>query len=487
MFSTTKNTKRCWPIMAVVWVLALGGLAQATWLQHEKAIASDGEPDDLFGFSVSIRTDYAIIGSPKDDDNGNNSGSAYIFKQDVASWLQQDKLTPSDPQANDKFGSAVSISTDYAVISSPGDSNSTGSAYIFKRDGSSWIEQTKLTASDSNENDFFGISVFINGSYAVIGAYGDDSFTGSAYIFKRDGENWNEQDKLTASDGQAGDNFGFVVSIRQDYAIIGTYGDDNFTGSAYIFKRNGSSWTEQAKLTASDAQLGDYFGISVDTTADHAIIGAYRKNSHTGSAYVFKRNGSSWAEQTKLTASDGNERDLFGCSVSLADDSAIVGAYLNDPAGIGNAGSAYIFKRQASSWTEQAKLTISDGEPNDLFGVAISMNSNQAIVAAIGDDDMGSFSGSAYLFKNLPFDNFDDNTRGAMWRLFEDDPEKTWLVEDVNRLNVRAVSNINLTSVVGYWKMDDDAANTTVADSSGNANGCRKCHRHRSIYKNRLD
>jgi hypothetical protein len=147
-----------------------------------------------------------------------------------------------------------------------------------------------------------------------------------------------------------------------------------------------------------------------------------------------------------------------------------VGAYLNDPAGIGNAGSAYIFKRQASSWTEQAKLTISDGEPNDLFGVAISMNSNQAIVAAIGDDDMGSFSGSAYLFKNLPFDNFDDNTRGAMWRLFEDDPEKTWLVEDVNRLNVRAVSNINLTSVVGYWKMDDDAANTTVADSSGNAN-----------------
>jgi hypothetical protein len=348
----------------------------------------------------------AIVGANLDDDKGTDSGSAYIFSPDdvnCSDWDQTAKLTASDGAASDYFGSSVSVSGDYAIVGAYLDDdkgNESGSAYIFLRSGTSWSQQAKLTASDGAAYDNFGYSVSISGNYAIVGATGDDG-KGSAYVFKRDGTTWSQQQKLTASDGANGDRFGYSVSISGDYAIAGAWGDDDngsSSGSAYIFKRVDTTWSPQAKLTALDGAVDDAFGYSVSISGDYAIVGAFYDDVNvmvdSGSAYIFLRSGTSWSQQPKLTASDGAAGDRFGYSVSISGDYAIVGAYLDDDNG-SSSGSAYILKRDGTNWSEEAKLTASDGAGSDRFGNSVSIGNGYIIVGAYGDD---SFKGSAYMF-----------------------------------------------------------------------------------------
>ena len=336
---------------------------------------------------------------------------------------EQAKLTASDGADSDYFGYSVAVSGDgnTAVIGARYDDDrgsESGSAYVFTRSGGSWTQQAKLTASDGAAGDVFGYSVAVSGdgSTAVIGAHGDDdrgSESGSAYVFTRSGSSWTQQAKLTASDGAAGDIFGYSVAVSGDgnTAVIGAYGDDDRgieSGSAYVFTRSGGSWTQQAKLTASDGAAGDVFdfGYSVAVSGDGstAVIGAYGdddRGSESGSAYVFTRSGGSWTQQAKLTASDGAAGDVFGYSVAVSGDgsTAVIGAHGDDDRG-SESGSAYVFTRSGSSWTQQAKLTASDGAAGDIFGysVAVSGDGNTAVIGAYGDDDRGIESGSAYVF-----------------------------------------------------------------------------------------
>jgi len=384
--------------------------AGTTWLQRQKLLASDGAAVDFFGCSDSISGDYAIAGADYDDDKGANSGSAYIFRWDGTAWVQQQKLLASDGAAGDCFGGSVSISGDLAIVGAYGDDSDRGSAYIFKRDGTTWVQQQKLIASDGAAKDYFGYPVSISGDYAIVGAFAGDgnvSNSGSAYIFKRNGETWSQQQKLTASDGADYDRFGTSVSISGDYAIVGAhYGDGNVSnsGSAYIFKRNGESWSQQQKLTASDGAAEDYFGHSVSISGDYAIVGAFLdddKGDGSGSAYIFRWDGTAWVQQQKLLASDGAAGDEFGYSVSISGDYAIVGAYGDDDKGT-DSGSAYIFKRDGTSWVQRQKLTASDGAADDCFGESVSISGNLAIVGTYADDDKGENSGSAYIFMRCP-------------------------------------------------------------------------------------
>jgi hypothetical protein len=386
--------------------------------QQDKLVASDGAADDRFSVSVSVSGDYAIVGAEYDDDNGSESGSAYIFTlNDIncGEWDEQAKLVASDGAASDYFGYSVSISGDKTIVGAYGDDDNggfSGSAYIFKRNGTTWSEQAKLIASDAAFNDVFGWSVSISGDYAIIGATGDDdngSRSGSAYIFapnEVDPNNWDEVAKLTASDGAAEDLFGYSVSISGDYAIVGVLQDDDNgedSGSAYIFKRDGTSWSEQAKLVASDGAAEDYFGTSVSISGNYAVVGVYGDDDNgneSGSAYIFKRDGTSWSEQVKLVASDGAASDYFGWSVSISGDYAIVGAERDDDNG-SSSGSAYIFKRDGASWSEQLKLVASDGAASDWFGFSVSISYGYAIVGAFYDDDNGINSGSAYMFGKI--------------------------------------------------------------------------------------
>jgi hypothetical protein len=374
---------------------------QADWRELDKVTASDGAGGDYFGWSVSISGDYALAGADYDD---GGRGSAYIFKREATLWTQQLKLTASDSAFNDYFGYSVSVSGDYAIVGAYGDDDkgsNSGSAYIFIRDGNSWSEQDKLTASDGASGDNFGCSVSVSGDYAVVGSRNDDSSRGSAYIFIRDGNSWNQQAKLVASDSNTNDYFGYSVSISGDYAIAGAYADDSSRGSAYIFIRDVNSWSQQAKLTASDGAAGDSFGRSVCLSGDYALAGAFGDDSSRGSAYIFLREGETWTQQVKLTAPDGAASDYFGNSVSMSGDSAIVGAYDDDDKGA-DSGSAYIFKRDETAWTQQTKIVASDGAAGDLFGFSVGVSGDFVLVGAYSDDDMGNNSGSAYLFVNCP-------------------------------------------------------------------------------------
>ena len=354
-----------------------GGYITTGWVEQAKLLASDGAPNDGFGISVSIDGEYAIGGAWLHD-----SGSAYIFKRNGTDWDEEAKLIASDGAPGDQFGRCVSIDGDYAVIGAW----LADSAYIFKRNGTNWTQQAKLTAS----GQCFGLSVSIDGEYAIIGAHGDDDFTGAAYIFKRNGTNWIQQAKLIASDGEKIDCFGRSVSIDEDYAIIGAY----VAGSAYIFKRNGTNWTQQTKMTGRE----NSFAFSVSIDGNYVIVGENYGNDDKGAAYVFKRNGTAWDEEAKLIASDGAEFDDFGNSVSIDGEYAIVGAASNDDNG-SHSGSAYIFKRNDTAWSEEQKLIASDGATWDLFGSSVSINGKYAIVGAVFDGDNGDESGSAYVFK----------------------------------------------------------------------------------------
>jgi hypothetical protein len=235
------------------------------WDEEAQLFASDADEFDWFGASVSINGENLIIGAHNNDDNGSNSGSAYIFKKNKDGWLEVAKLNASDGDSEDYFGWSVSIDKDTAVIGAIGDSDNgghSGSAYVFKNSGNIWSQEVKLLSSDGEEGDGFGCSVNVAGNYMIIGSYDDDDngvSSGSAYVFKNDGITWIENEKLLASDGEDGDFFGFSVSFNNEYAVIGAvFGDNNIkqrTGCAYIFKKSNDTQDPVVKIKKPERGL----------------------------------------------------------------------------------------------------------------------------------------------------------------------------------------------------------------------------------------
>ena len=327
--------------------------AIATWDEQAKLTASDAAAKDGFGGSVAVSGNTVVVGAPLDSEGGWDSGSAYVFVRSGGSWNQQAKLTASDPAIGDRFGWAVAVNGDTAVVGAPykGTHNDTGSAYVFVRSGESWSQEAKLTASGSNRERWFGYSIAISGDTAVVGApYDDDNGdeSGSAYIFVRNETSWSQQAKLTASDAVTDDYFGSSVAVSSDTAVIGALWSDNNgidSGSAYVFVRSGMSWSEQAKLIASDSGANDWFGFPVAISGDTAVISAPRDDDNgtdSGSAYIFVRSGEIWSQEAKLTANDAAAEDFFGGSVVVSGDTIVVGVSGND-AGGANSGAAYVF------------------------------------------------------------------------------------------------------------------------------------------------
>ena len=377
------------------------------WLEQSKLIPIEGHKMEFFGCSVSIDGDYAIIGA--DEAGAVMTGCAYVFKRDGTSWTEQAKLVAPDGYVWDSFGHSVSISGDYVIVGALGHNNKTGAAYIFKRSGTTWSQAEKLTASDGEPEDCFGGSVSISGDYALIGAPNDDNVKGSAYVFKRDGTSWTEEAKLVASFRLPLDWFGGSVSIDDDFALIGAWEYLRYgTGSAYVFKRSGTAWSNGEKLTASDGAFGDFFSASVSIDGDYALIGAIADNGAMGSAYVFKFHGTrSWTEEAKLVASDGALEDCFGF-VSISGDYALIGS----PGGNGLKGSAYMFKRTVTVWNEKQKLIASDGALDDWFGWSVSIDGYNALIGAREDNDA---TGAAYVFvKSGPDPDPDLDCGGAL-------------------------------------------------------------------------
>lgn len=380
---------------------------------QQKLTAADGDAYDIFGSALALSGDTAVIGAHWDHVPHPYQGSVYVFVRSGNGWTQVQKLTASDGEATDNFGLSVAISDDTIVVGAQVDDIGTtpdqGSVYIFTRNGNEWTEKQKLTASDGEAWDNFGNAVAISGDTIAVGAYedniGSNPDQGSVYIFRLSGELWTEKQKLTNVYGQMYDNFGVEVALDDDTMVVGMPFDDMGAfnqGSAHVFARINSEWTFQQYLSAGGV-VNQFFGSAVAICGDTIAVGAYGDNvganDAQGSVYIYARSGTDWMYQAKLTASDGKEWDHFGKAISLNGETLVVGAEYDDIDANQNQGSAYVFKGSGPTWIEQQKLIAHDGEAFEYFGRSVAVNDDTVMVGLpIDDIKPNPYQGSVYVF-----------------------------------------------------------------------------------------
>ena len=335
-----------------------------------------------------------------------------LFVNAAFGQLNEDaKIQSSDIENFDWFGFSVAASGDRAIIGAPNEdegASSAGAAYIFERGASGdWLQIAKIRANIGVFAADFGDAVGLSGNYAIVSAKGEGS--GTVYIFERDAnDEWNQAARLQSSDTQSGDDFGESVAISGNLAIVGADNEDtggSNAGAAYIFERDASgAWSETAKIQASDKQSLDLFGFSVDIDGNRAIIGSILEDdggASAGAAYIFERDANgSWSETAKILASDREVNDQFGRSVALQGGRAVVGAIFEDTGGA-NAGAAYVFEQNANGvWNETAKIQASDKQAQDRFGGSVALSGDRVVVGANEAD-------AAYIFER--------NSDGSGW------------------------------------------------------------------------
>jgi len=380
-----------------------------------------------FGSAIALSEDgnTAIVGAARE----HPAGSARIFTRSGSGWSEQAKLTVA-PHYEATFGASVAISADgdTAIVGQSSDGvveglhSEVGAAYIFTRSGSTWTEQTKLTASDESGWGFFGDSVALSasGDVAAIGGFGDKELAGAAWIFARSGSEWTQRgSKLTggeeipwgtnAYEQEIGGEFGASVALSGDgeTLLVGGTSDDKGDGAAWIFTPSESGWTQQGpKLTGSEESAEGNFGASAALSGDGdtALLGG-SNHEDAGAAWVFTRSGSEWTQQGgKLTPSDETGEGAFGTSVALAasGDTALIGG----PADDNLMGAMWQFDRSGASWSQQgSKLTGEEeegtgliyGERGGSFGTGVAISADGSTAMAGGPTDH-EFRGAVWRF-----------------------------------------------------------------------------------------
>ena len=428
------------------------------------------------------------INGNQSDNSATNAGAAYVFVRSGNSWVQQAYLKPYNPNAFDTFGFSVAISGDSIVIGAveedsiatgvngDGSNNSrsmSGAAYVFVRSGTNWIQQAYLKASNTGSGDLFGYSVAISSNTIAVGSLYEDSDavgvngdqnnnnapnSGAAYVFVRNETNWIQEAYLKASNTRRGGQFGCSIAISGETILVGAYGDSSGAagvngdqndtsmpgaGAAYVFVRNGTSWSQQAYLKASNPGSGDWFGLFVAISEDTAVVGSPFEDSSatgvnsngsdnsandSGAAYVFTRIGTAWNSQAYLKASNPTggapgafiggdnfsivaifgDKILVGAPGESSQAKGINGDQFNE--GSTNSGAVYLFGRSGTNWTQEAYLKASNAGPNDGFGISVAASHNTFVVGASfessnatgvnGDEgnDLVPTSGATYVF-----------------------------------------------------------------------------------------
>jgi hypothetical protein len=398
-----------------------GGWGNQNAIENSSVTNTDTQADDNFGTSVDVHLDYAIVGSPRKNVGANaDQGRVYVLNKSTnGAWIQNATLNASDGAANDSFGYSVAIFGNYAVVGAPnkdiGGNLSQGKAYVFFRTSSNtWTQQAILTASDGGNGDKFGSSVAIDGDYIIVGAphdkVGSNESQGSAYIFVRDGTSWTEQSKLVATGGLANAHFGNSVSIDGFYAAIGSKNDpvSGFIGrgSAYVFKRSGTSWAQQTKLIATDGGTNHNFGSSVSIDSTTMIVGAENKPNNDisngaqyGKVYIYTRTSNTWSQNTTIIHPNGEGFDHFGSSVALHGNILIVGAPDKNIGNNNDQGMVFLYEKNGTVWTLTAQMAATDGSSTDRFGASIAVDGNNVMVGApLKDTGSSANEGKVYFF-----------------------------------------------------------------------------------------
>ncbi len=459
--------------------------------------ASNSGNDDRFGFSISSFGDFLVVGAFQEDsaatgvggdptsEAASNSGAVYVYSRIGDLWVQEAYLKASNAEAGDEFGRNIGFSDNTLVVGARledssatginGDQTSNastdaGAVYVFVRSAGVWAQQAYLKASNTGGGDQFGSSVAINGDTLVVGspledssatgvggAQGDNgaSAAGAAYIFVRSGTTWTQQAYLKASNTGANDQFGGSVSLSGSTAVVGAALEDSSSvgvdgvqadetatnaGAAYVFNRNGTTWTQQGYLKASNTGANDQFGGTVDISGETVVVGAALEDSaatgvggngadnsasSSGASYVFTRTAGAWSPQAYVKASNAGFDDRFGGSLAIVGDLLVVGAALEDSSAAGidgdpaddnslESGAAYLFVREAGAWRQRAYLKSPAPGANDQFGTSVALAADFVIVAAPLEDSsartLGTFvansannaaldSGAVYLFR----------------------------------------------------------------------------------------
>ena len=337
---------------------------------------------------MAVSGTTAVVGTSGDA----YSGRAYVFTKTASGWTQVAELKGFDTAGTDRFGSSVAISGSTVVVGAYDHAKDVGRAYVFTKTASGWTQVAELKGFDSVADDYFGWSVAISGSTAVVGAVGHASYMGSVYVFTKTATGWIQAAELTGSGTVTEDGFGTSVAVSGTTVVVGAEGYAKGAGRAYVFTKTATGWIQVAVLKGSNTVTGDNFGTSVAISPTMAVVGAYGQANFAGRAYVFTDTAGVWKQTAELNGSDTIAGDYFGISVAISGRSVVVGAYDHDKA----AGRTYVFTKAASGWKETAELKGSDTIAGDHFGNSVAISGTTAVTGSYGK---AKYAGRAYVFK----------------------------------------------------------------------------------------
>ncbi|MET0552599.1 MAG: hypothetical protein ABW221_06150 [Vicinamibacteria bacterium] len=389
-----------------------------TWTERQRLRVADGDEGDRFGASVAISGDTAVIGAPRrQTPSGMFAGAVYVFERTGGVWTERQRLFSPDGVHHDQFGSAVAIQGDTMVVGAPSwysGNVDPGSAYTFTRTGGTWSWQQTLVPAGAAGGDTFGAAVAISGDTIAVTAPLDDTTAGmdagSAHVFVRSGSAWTEQQALFAPDASIYAGFGQTVALTGDTLAVGAYtvfsAPVPVTGGVYVFGRTGAVWSLGQTLHSADQTAGDGFGSAVVLEGSRMVVGAPWSAGaapRTGAAYVFAISGATWTQQQKLGAADAQEFDGLGTAIALSGDTIVAGVPGDDLPDRQEAGTVVAFVRAGGPWTEQQKIVDSDGPGGDVLGYSVALSGGTLVVGAPQDSSEAAlYAGSAAVYERQP-------------------------------------------------------------------------------------
>ena len=337
--------------------------------------ASDAADGDQLGGAIAVEGNWMAIGADLDDDRGDDAGAVYLFERTGDSWAERQKITASDGDMQDNFGSAVALDGDLLVVGAPNaGAPSAGAAYVFALVDSTWSEQTRLSDAGGVADDLFGRAVAARGERIGVGAPGAGGGTGAVHMFRGSGAAWDPDGSFLP--GDAAESFGAALAMSDDTLAIGTPLDDDAgtaSGSVFRLVLNGEDWVSGPKVTASDAGANDQFGTAVALAGTRLVVGAPYRNE-TGAVYVYEGTG----DEVILTRDGEAANDAFGRAVASDGDFLAVGVPGDDEGGT-SAGSVSLFAL-GDSWSEIGSVRDMAPVDFDTFGASVAMDGVQLAV-----------------------------------------------------------------------------------------------------------
>lgn len=360
-----------------------------------KLLASDAQAEDLFGHSLAVAGDTLVVGAPRSDAAAEDAGTVYVFEKRAGVWQEQQRLSASDGQVGDLFGWSVDVSIDTLVVGNLAEPGS--SVYSYTKQADTWAEVQRLDSGGNQDN--FGRTLALDGDTLLVSADREDTVAedaGTVYVYTREGDLWTKQQKLSASDGALKERFGFAVDLYGETALIGAHGYEGLgplTGYAYVFKKEGDTWAEQQKLETLPFIDGDHFGHAVALNKDSLFIAANRDDypdKDSGSVHVFTQVEETWTRQTRLNSGSPADNQLFGHALAATDDALAVTA-LSEP------GTVNVLEAEAP-WAGQSAVSVQDVA----FGQAVDLSGQTLAVGAFHDAELGVKAGAVYLTELTP-------------------------------------------------------------------------------------